>query len=57
MLSGEVTNTNFIVFGLTRLGPEPTIYSTRDDRGTHYTTDAVRALEILDINTYYNAIF
>jgi hypothetical protein len=29
MLSGEATNTNFIVFGLTRLGLEPTIYRTR----------------------------
>jgi hypothetical protein len=25
VLSGETTNTNFIVFGLTRLGLEPTI--------------------------------
>jgi hypothetical protein len=29
MLSGEATNTNFIVFCLTRLGLEPTIYRTR----------------------------
>jgi len=28
MLSGEATNTNFIVFGLTRPGLEPTIYHT-----------------------------
>jgi hypothetical protein len=31
MLSGEATNTNFIVFGLTRLGPEPTIYRTQGE--------------------------
>ena len=41
MLSGEVTNTNFIVFGLTRSGFEPTIYCTRDKHANHYTTDAV----------------
>ena len=29
MLSGEVTNTNFIVFGLTRPGLEPTIYRSK----------------------------
>ena len=29
VLSGEVTNTNFIVFGLTRSVPELTIYRTR----------------------------
>jgi hypothetical protein len=28
MLSGEATNTNFIVFGFTRPGLEPTIYHT-----------------------------
>ena len=31
MLSGEATNTIFIVFGLTRPGLEPTIYGTRGD--------------------------
>jgi len=30
MLNEEATNTNFIVFGLTRLALEPTIYRTRD---------------------------
>jgi len=29
MLSGEAANTNLIVFDLTRLGLEPTIYRTR----------------------------
>jgi len=38
VLSGEITNTNLIVFGLTRSGLESTIYRTR---GKHYTTDAV----------------
>ena len=31
MLSGEATNTNFNVFGLTRPGLEPIIYSTRGE--------------------------
>jgi hypothetical protein len=40
VLSGEVTNT--IVFGLTQSGLEPTIYRTRVDNASHYTTVAVR---------------
>ena len=40
MLSGEATNANFIVFGLTRSGLEPTIiYRTRGVHANHYTTD------------------
>ena len=35
------SNANFIVFGLTRPGLEPTIYYTRDEYGSHYTTNAV----------------
>jgi hypothetical protein len=41
MLSGEATNTNFIVFGLTRSGLKPTIYCTQDKHADHYTTDVV----------------
>ena len=41
MLWGEATHINFIVFGLTRLGLEPTIYCIRGQQATHYTTDAV----------------
>jgi hypothetical protein len=40
-LSGEATNTNFIVFGLNRPGLEPTIYHTRGKHANHYATDAV----------------
>ena len=40
MLSGEATKTNFIVFGLTRSGIEPTTCSTRGEHTNHYTTDA-----------------
>ena len=39
MLGGEATNINLMVFGLTRLGLEPTIYHTRSERDNHYTTD------------------
>jgi hypothetical protein len=38
---GEATNTNFIVFVLTRPGLEPTIYRTRGKHANHYATDAV----------------
>jgi hypothetical protein len=41
MFSGEATNTNLIVFGLTRPGLEPTIYHTRGEHANHYATDAV----------------
>ena len=39
MPSGEATNTNFIVFGLTRSGFEPMIYSTRGKHANHCTND------------------
>ena len=37
MLSREATNTNFIVFGLTRPGLEPTIYRTLSEQGPKKT--------------------
>jgi hypothetical protein len=48
MLSEEATHTNFIVFGLTRPGLEPTIYRTRGEHATHYTTAAVTIGEHLN---------
>jgi hypothetical protein len=36
--SGEATNTNCIVFCLTRSGLEPTIYCTRGEHANHYTS-------------------
>jgi hypothetical protein len=45
VLSGETANTIFIVFGLTKLGLEPTIYHTQGEHGYHYTTDAVGLLD------------
>jgi hypothetical protein len=38
---GEATNTNFIVFVLTRSRLEPTIYRTRGEHANTNTTDAV----------------
>ena len=42
MHSGEATNTNFIVFGLTQLGLEPMTYRTRYEHANLYTTDTVK---------------
>jgi hypothetical protein len=36
VLSGEATNTNFIVFGLTRPGLELTTYRIRGEHVNHY---------------------
>jgi len=41
MLSGEATNTNSIVFGLTLPGLEPTIYNTQGEHVNNYTPKAV----------------
>ena len=43
VLSGEATNNNVIVFGLTRPGLEPAIYHTRGEHDSHYTTDVVNS--------------
>ena len=49
MLSGEGTNTNFIVFDLTQSGLEPNIYRTQGKHANHYITDAV---VVIDTNGY-----
>jgi hypothetical protein len=41
VFGGEATNTNFIVFDLTRPQLEPKIYRTRGEHANHYVTDAV----------------
>jgi hypothetical protein len=41
VLRGEATNINFIVFGLTQSGLEPTNYCTQGEHAHHYATDAV----------------
>ena len=49
-VSGEATHINYIVFGLTRLGLEPTIYRIRGEYTNHYTIDAViQSLEEIGI--------
>jgi hypothetical protein len=64
VLSGEAANTNFIVFGLTRPGLEPTIYCTRGEHAKHYTTDVVESpktsyfttevIDEIDLSSSYN---
>jgi hypothetical protein len=55
--SGEATNTNFIVFGLTQPGLEPTIYRTRDEHANHYTTDVVsKDLDHNDQNSWFSSV-
>jgi hypothetical protein len=42
MLSGEATNTNFIIFCLTRPGLDPTIFHTQGEQTNHYMMDVVQ---------------
>ena len=51
-------NTNFIVFGLTRPGLEPTIYHTRGEHTDYYTTDEanVPQLQILSNIVRYHKL-
>jgi hypothetical protein len=54
VLIGKATNTNSIVFGLTRSGLEPTIYRHRGEHDNHSTTDAVRIhIEVYSIVIYF----
>jgi hypothetical protein len=41
MLREEATNTNYIVYGLTRFGLEHTIYRIRGEHANQWTTDVV----------------
>jgi hypothetical protein len=52
VLRGEATNTNYIVFGLTQPGLEPTTYSTRGEHANHYTTNAVKLNNINLVKEY-----
>jgi hypothetical protein len=56
MLSREATNTNFIVFGLTRSGLEPTIYHTWYKQDNHYTINVFHSFykkrKFLDTDMY-----
>jgi hypothetical protein len=47
MFIKETANIKLIVFGLTRPGLEPTVYSTRGEHANHYTTDTVEPLIII----------
>ena len=52
ILSGEATNINFIVIGLTRSGLEPTIYHIWGRHANHYTTDAYHLRIISQLKLY-----
>lgn len=58
MPSGEATDAYLIVFGLTRLALEPTIYPTRRENANHYKTNVI-FLENTKIfhNSYNNISF
>ena len=53
-LSREATNTNFIVFGLTRTGLEPTIYRTQGEQANHNTIDVVK--NTFGLATYHKCL-
>ena len=57
VLSEEATNTNFIVFGLTRPGLEPTIFRTRDEHANHYAMNYTLKLKHnIKLLVYMNTI-
>ena len=44
------------LYGLTRLGLEPTIYRTRGRHANHYTTNAVSCLRTFTFRYYYQLV-
>jgi len=48
MLSEEATNTNFIVFGLTRSGLEPMTYRIRGEQARFLTLDVTALPNVCD---------
>ena len=57
--SGEATNTNFIVFGLTQRGIETMIYHTRGNHANHYAIVVVSwnyCMNIYCTNSNYNGV-
>ena len=55
-MSGEATNTNCIVFGLTPSGLEAMIYRTRGEHANDHTTYAV-IFYLIVFNSVYKYIF
>jgi hypothetical protein len=49
LLSGEAANFNCVVFDLTQPGLELTIYQAQGEHASHYTTDAVKKIEIISV--------
>jgi hypothetical protein len=56
VLSGETTNSNFIVFGLTKPRLEPTIYHTPGEHANHYATGAVENIYLEAISSKENLV-
>ena len=56
-LIGNATNTNFLVFGVTRSGLEHTIYRTRGKHHNHYIIDAIFKSFFLPYLGLHNAQF
>jgi hypothetical protein len=56
VLSGEATNTNFIVFGFTSSGLEPMIYHIRGEHAYPYATDAVHSNVLVSISYVITSI-
>jgi hypothetical protein len=44
----RITNTNLIVFGLTRLGIAHTIYRTRGEQANHYIPHTVKKVNVVN---------
>ena len=55
--SGEATNTNFLVFGLTWSGFEPTIYRIQGKHASHFTTNVVSHTHISSLYTHILMIY
>jgi hypothetical protein len=51
MLSGEATNTNFIVLDLNQPGLEPMIFHTGGKHTNQYSIEAVEQLWKVELNT------
>jgi hypothetical protein len=51
-MSGTTANTNLIVFGLIRLGSEPTIYHTRGKHDNHYIQYVTKSIATSKTNPY-----
>jgi hypothetical protein len=56
MPNREATNTKFIVFSLTHLGLEPTIYHIRGKDANHYFTDVGISYWIINVSEWSDVL-